>query len=37
VLTDFSGTETAFGGSAIATNSAMAEAVREIMIPNHQQ
>ena len=33
VLTDFSGKETPFGGSAIATNSALDKSVREILIP----
>lgn len=32
VLTDFSGAETAFGGSAIATNGALSTSVREILI-----
>jgi fructose-1,6-bisphosphatase/inositol monophosphatase family enzyme len=33
VLTDFTGAETAFGGSAIATNGALSASVREILIP----
>ena len=33
VLTDFAGAETAFGGSAIATNSGLSTSVREILIP----
>lgn len=33
VITDFSGAETAFGGSAIATNRALSRSVREILIP----
>lgn len=33
VLTDFAGTETAFGGNAIATNSALGASVRRILIP----
>lgn len=32
VLTDFAGTETAFGGNAIATNSALSTTVREVLI-----
>lgn len=32
VVTDFSGAETAFGGSAIATNGALSKSVREILI-----
>lgn len=35
VLTDFSGTVTAFGGSAIATNNALSPSVREILIPGN--
>ncbi len=34
VLTDFAGTYTALGGSAIATNAALGESVREILIPS---
>jgi fructose-1,6-bisphosphatase/inositol monophosphatase family enzyme len=33
VLTDFSGRETAFGGSAIATSRALGDKVRDILIP----
>lgn len=34
VLTDFAGKETPFGGSAIATNSALSKSVRDILIPD---
>lgn len=37
VLTDFAGAETAFGGSAIATNDALSAHVREILIPGINQ
>jgi fructose-1,6-bisphosphatase/inositol monophosphatase family enzyme len=33
VLTDFTGAQTAFGGNAIATNSALSTSVRKILIP----
>ena len=37
VLTDFTGTRTAFGGSAIATNAALSDTVRETLIPSRNQ
>ena len=33
VMTDFSGNDTPFGGSAIATNRTLANSVRDILIP----
>ena len=37
VVTDFAGTETAFGGSAIATNRSLSASVRKILIPGINQ
>jgi histidinol phosphatase-like enzyme (inositol monophosphatase family) len=37
VLTDFTGAETAFGGNAIATNRALSESARKILIPGTYQ
>lgn len=37
VVTDFAGTETAFGGNAIATNRSLSASVRNILIPGINQ